>query len=399
MSKGSRIYEILRGFCEKAHHEGKELLNQCSKYLSTKAFKYSYKRRSVPRAKSFTFAGFNVLAAKKLNEWLTSLLSHDDHLKLCSFAYDSRHSILSQLQRWFIPQEHLLGPENERDSFRTVGHFLGRLAHHIRASKRLVEAAIDLNPILESCQVFAVEHLASVLPPALDRHTNLYGILNRMLGKGHEERLEIEHGLSKINTVNQLFERFPRKYQNLKPQVHAEIQILEQFYQNKIQFANNDRFVACSKAACLCCEMYFKYHPARMIVPESHRNLWTNWGPPIVENFSKLHGAGKQQLQILNNITRDVRNLVISQALEQSSIGNRRPDSTTDITELHSFSDNPTLTNVLERLSMIACKDVLHEQQSQEMEGLTGGPLISPGILTDNIEESDNEDGGVLICT
>lgn len=64
-------------------------------------------------------------------------------------------------------------------------------------------------------------------------------------------------------------------------------------------FAGNNRYVACGMPACLCCEMYFRHHPARMVVPESHRNIWTNWEPPFVENHSKTIPAGRQQLNIL----------------------------------------------------------------------------------------------------
>lgn len=338
-----------------------------------------------------------MLVAERLRKWLS--LSHDDNLTLCTFAYESRHSeFLSQLQS--IRQENLLSPEIECDPFGLVRHFLGRLAHHIRASKELVKAATDVSQILESCQVFAVfavDHIASVPPPARDRHTNLDGILNRMLGKGHEERLEIERGLSKINAANQLFERFPGEYRGLNPRVHAEVQILEHFHRYQIKFTENDRFVACSKAACLCCEMYFKYHPARMIVPESHRNLWTNWGPPLVENFSKSHGAGRQQLHILNSLIHESRPLVISQALGQSSIGLRRPDSKTEITDLHYFSYTPAPLNVSEKSSIVISQDAPAEKLNQKLKNQARGPSTSPELLTDINKESDSEDGGVSI--
>lgn len=336
------------------------------------------------------------MVAERLRKWLRSLLSHDDNLTLCTFAYETRHSpILSWLQS--IRQENLLSPDIECDPFGLVRHYIGRLAHHIRASKELVKAVTDMSQILESCEVSAVDHIAPVPPPAPDRHTNLDGILNRMLGKGHDERLDIEHGLSKINAANRLFDRFPGEYRNLKPRIHAEVQILEHFHRYQIQFTENDRFVACSKAACLCCEMYFKHHPARMIVPESHRNVWTNWGPPLVENFSKSHGAGRQQLHILNKVIHEIRNLVISQALGQSSVGQRRPDSKTEITDLHSLGYTPAPINVSEKSSMVMSKDTPIEKQNQQLKNQARGPSISPGLLTHNNEESDSEGGGVSI--
>lgn len=342
-------------------------------------------------------ANSNVLVAEALKKWLRLLLSHDDHLKLCTFAYESRYEHPIQLQGRPLQDETFLGPEIERNPFGLVRHFLGRLAHHVRASKELVAAATHVSQILEGCRVFAVDHLASVPPPAPDRHTNLDGILNRMLRKGHDERVEIENGLWKFNAVNQLFEMFPGEYRSLKPRVHAEVQILEHFYRNQMQFAENDRFVACSKAACLCCEMYFRYHPARMVVPESHRNVWTNWGPPLVENFSKFQGAGRQQLDILNSMVQEVRDLVISQALGQSSVGHRRPDSKTDITEFRPFSNTPSPIKTLENSLIITGEDALVEKQIQSPRGLSRELLMTPEPMSGENEESDIEDGGVSV--
>lgn len=122
-------------------------------------------------------------------------------------------------------------------------------------------------------------------------------------------------------------------YEQAQPQVHAEIQCLEHFYRGRLRFADGDRFIACSKRACLCCELYFKHHPARMLGPASHRKVWTRWSPPLVENFGKNDVATWQQKQILNKITQELRDLVITQVLERSQSICWHPDSRTGITE------------------------------------------------------------------
>ena len=321
---------------------------------------------------------------KSLREWLQFLLSHSEHLALCTFAYETHSKRFSELQFQAAQQEKTRGAANKLNSFASARHYLGRLAQHIRAPKELFEAATDMSSMLENFDVCSVENIASVLPPAPDRHTNLDGILNRMLGKNHDERQEIEQALFKFNSVKHIFERFLGEYQNLKPRVHAEVQILEHFYRNRLCFANNDRYVACSKLACLCCAMYFRYHPARMVIPDSHQNVWTNWGPPLVEDFSKFHEAGRRQLDILNNMIHEIRELVISQALGQSSVGNKYPDSSTGITELHFSRSSPTPVKT---------------QQESSLELHSSGRPISPAILDDLDEESDVEGGGVFIHT
>lgn len=93
----------------------------------------------------------------------------------------------------------------------------------------------------------------------------------------------------------------------------------------------------------------------------------------------------------------EIRNLVISQALGQSSVGQRRPDSKTDITDLHFLGYTPAPINFSEKSSMVMSKDTPIEKQNQQLKNQARGPSISPGLLTHNNEESDGEGGGVSI--
>lgn len=146
--------------------------------------------------------GSDILVAETLRQWFKLLLSHDDDLTLCTFAYDTRHSeCFSQLQIGSVQQKDIGGPEKDFERFAHVRHLLGRLAHRIRASKELFEAAIDVSYILEAFDILAVEPLASVPPPQPDRHTYIGGVLNRMLPKNSNKRLEVERGLFKFNAV------------------------------------------------------------------------------------------------------------------------------------------------------------------------------------------------------
>lgn len=233
-----------------------------------------------------------------------------------------------------LEEEGRVGPQSKLSSFVLVRHYLGRLAHHIRAPRELVEDAEHLSQLLETYNVCAIEPIPCVPQPTPDSHTTLSGILNRMLKKNDPERPEIERTLLYMNSQSGIFERFMTQYQRCKPLVHAEVQVLEHFYKMELSFVGNDRYIACSKPACLCCEMYFKYHPARMVVPESHRKVWTKWGPPLVEKSTGGDDTeSKRQLYILNKMIEEVRDIAISQILGQSSTFPWHPDSRTGITE------------------------------------------------------------------
>lgn len=60
-----------------------------------------------------------------------------------------------------------------------------------------------------------------------------------------------------------------------KARVHAEVQMLERFYQRRLIFVDGDRFLACSKPAYLCCKLYFCYHPMGCVQPDSHEKAYS----------------------------------------------------------------------------------------------------------------------------
>lgn len=260
------------------------------------------------------------------------MLTENNAFQLCAFAYDTRHSeFLLQLQLCSAKTQQKASFREKYDSFASVRHYLGRLAHHVRAPKQLCLDAPHMSYILQSYEVCEIDLLPCAPSPPPDGHTNLDGILNRMLGKSHKERLEVERGLHHLNSLKGIFSQFMTEYNGLNPRVHAEVQVLEHFHNNRLVFARGDRFIACSKPACLCCEMYFKYHPARVSVPESHRKIWINWGPPLIRNYSKTNPAANEQRDILNQIIREISGLITSQVLGQGPASHWHPDSKTGI--------------------------------------------------------------------
>ncbi|KAJ5751468.1 uncharacterized protein N7511_008433 [Penicillium nucicola] len=264
---------------------------------------------------------------------------------------------------------------------------------HIRAPQQLFEDAETLDYMLESCKVDYIEPIPSVPQPIFDSQTTLEGILNRMLKENDPERLEIERKLLYMNMGNGILEKLNEQYQRCVPQVHAEVQVLEHFYKKKLHFVDADRYIACSKPSCVCCEMYFKYHPARMVAPECHRKVWIKWSPPLVKVFTKNLPDFKQQQQIINKMTEDIRSDVIAQVLEQSSPSRWHPDSRTGITENRLSSSNQGPFPEKEDLSIRA----LGRQVAKSAAKLAIEVLGQPDGIENLEKDSDSDDGGVPI--
>jgi hypothetical protein len=287
-------------------------------------------------------------ADQEIKDWLEVILEQDDCLCLCHYAYENRKSGLLRMTGLKAREEEkLMCPGEKRSPFTLVIHYLGRLANHIRAPRQLVEDACHLTEILESYQVSAINCVPSVPRPVPDNLTTLDGILNRMLKKDDPEKLQIKNSMLYMNAQSQyrIFEDFMEQYDKCTPQVHAEVQALNHFFRLSLSFVGNDRYIACSKPACLCCELYFRYHPARMVVPDSHRKVWINWGPQVLQYNTKEDPEYARQLKVLNEMTAEIRRIAIAQILGHSSSSPWHPDSRT------AFSEDRWSTLNLEELS------------------------------------------------
>ncbi|CAG8105909.1 unnamed protein product [Penicillium salamii] len=283
-----------------------------------------------------------------LDAWLDTIMSFDDHFQLCKFAYNNRHSLhVNELGRRGSEEEMWLSPSRKRSSFILVRHYFGRLAHHIRASKELIRDSEDLGHLFDHYAVCPIYAPSAVPPPICDSHTNLRGILNRMFKENSEERDMLKDGLLHLNKVGGIFNTFLRQYNGSALEVHAEVQVLEYFWKMRMSFAGEDRFIACSKPACVCCELYFEYHPARVMVSSSHRKVWKKWSPPYIEQFDNKHPAARQQRDVLNKMTENLREQVRCHVIQCLPSKRWHPDSITNITETRwsSFNSNSLETS------------------------------------------------------
>lgn len=216
-----------------------------------------------------------------------------------------------------------------RSPFADAKHSIGRLAQHIISHEELVRDAHQISHILESHDVCMVDAVSYPPRPVADSHTTLDGVLNRMFSHSDTEKNEVKRILLEIDRQSHstLFTDFLAHYSNGTPQVHAEVRVLQHFYKHQLKFVDNDRYIGCSKPSCTCCMLYFKHHPARMVVPESHQKIWPNWAPPMVQNFQKGDDESDCQLSIMNKINNDLRDDFTRQILACSVPPSWHPDS------------------------------------------------------------------------
>ncbi|RKL41739.1 hypothetical protein BFJ72_g5079 [Fusarium proliferatum] len=303
---------------------------------------------------------------------------------LCQTAYDSRNdpqmSSLGSLSR-----ELGVAPREIVMNIKAVRHLIGRLAERIRIPTLLIEDFLKLGLLFNSYQIKKVQAPTPAIVPPADGLRNLNSILKRILQPGDPRLKDMQSYLARLDGPLKLEDAIRSMYDedNGQARVHSEIQVLEEFHRNQRSFVDGDRYIACSKLACLCCKFYFRHHPGRFEEPESHQKAYLNWRP------IKLPGGWENehwphQRKALGMLSSELSTAVEKQIETQQQPTPWQPDSVTNITE--------TMSSVS-----------LGEVEADKVLGIGDGwsddsaslAHINEDEFSDHSEDSDTEsDGG-----
>lgn len=220
-------------------------------------------------------------------------------------------------------------------AFFRVRHIIGRLAAHVRSVKQLLDDGIHMADLLETYEVCAVPVPPSVPIPPADAHTNLRGVMTRIFPYGSRDT-RFESSLNYLYHIDQqahLEDKLSDFHSpgQKAPIVHAEVQMLHHFHDNRLAFAGADRYIATSKPACLCCKLYFRHHPAMCVEPDSHQKVWPIWGPVLLP-LGQADPRWVEHRECLISVCRDIRKEVTMVIGQRQAISFSHPDSLTDIT-------------------------------------------------------------------
>ncbi|KAF5684283.1 hypothetical protein FDENT_6788 [Fusarium denticulatum] len=267
-----------------------------------------------------------------LLDWLAQFSATTDPLILCQAAYNARHAPqIATLEA--LRQELVVAPQGIAEAFRSIKHLIGRLAEKIRTPANLVNDSRLLRPLLDSYEIRRVEAPVAARIPMTDGLRNLDSILRRMLPAGDSRLKDMQAYLAQLDGSLQLEDAIRAMHDDDKTKhgVHAEIQMLEDFHRNRRKFVGHDRYIACSKLACLCCRLYFKWHPGRFVEPESHQKSYLTWRPiDLPEGGGSEHWP--DQRRVLAYVSKELSNLAEEQIISQQQPTPWQPDSVTNIT-------------------------------------------------------------------
>jgi hypothetical protein len=176
--------------------------------------------------------------------------------------------------------------------------------------------------LLNKFHVQMVTPAEPVPPPKLDPSTN-FDVITRRLIETTPLRREIEAAFSRLKKSHpDIEERIKKQYGEgmAVPRVPSEVQILENFYKNRLKYSMGESFIGISKPSCLCSQAYFRHHPAASVSPSTNGELCQSWSPSLVqggksdENFLLQH-------KLLEKVHSDIRQRVLQRILQVDQLG------------------------------------------------------------------------------
>jgi hypothetical protein len=325
-----RILNNLRDIWQLPHAQRQErqdeLLSMCVQYAKLKIKEL---RRLLVEACSVCSNRYDDPA---LAAWLGQFGQAESHLDLCRLAYDVRLSEgMTRLKVIDQAPTYVRSPDERKSPSARARHYIGRLGNYVRVTKRLIDE-VDLVEELVS-NPFRVESLSAPecgWPPLPDDTTTLDSICNRIISHKDPMFTMLKDEFTQRDMLTKILQR---QGQPKALRVHCEIQILEFFHQRKLKWAKGYKNVGCSKAACFCCQRYFRHHPAKPKEPSSHQKVWPGWGTPLLTNGSRDDGYIHQR-DILNKIIEDMRMEVCTQISQGRGPHTWHEDTRTAISSL-----------------------------------------------------------------
>jgi hypothetical protein len=323
----------------------------------------------------------------------------EDLHSLVKFAYEDRHSeFMHQLGTLAHGQRYKTSGDSLQAICASARHHIGRLGLHARSAEAIASYTHRMMALLESYTVRAVPvPVKGNGRPPPRKATSVEAALKRMLPTDAPELEVYRQALSLMDKPFKISERFLNDYSNSKnkTRVHAEVQVLHHFDQHDEEFAEGDKYIACSKPACFCCHLYFRHHPGGFVEPRSHHKISLDWQPPGME--SAKTGKKNQLRDILNLMIKDIRKDALGQIIKKAAPRGYHPDSITGIS--FSISAAPELdtiaTTAHDERESDALADVGNEYSSFESDNATASS--SSIALPDMDDDTDEEEGGISL--
>ncbi|RYP03298.1 hypothetical protein DL764_005239 [Monosporascus ibericus] len=274
-------------------------------------------------------------------------------------------------------------------------HYLGRL-HSYREAAEVIVASTERWPkLFEDFTVVSVQSSRHMRKPIPKSELTAADIIRNMIPEEEDPRpyLSQVEVMQKLG-LDKLIQDQVRR-QSFRPYVHAEVlvhgHLLRRGISHPRNYWNGWKYIGSSKPTCRLCYYYFNAHQDNVHVRNSHLNLYPNWRlPDVFENEGP--DAIRRQIQLMENITENVRNDAKRTLEEKRPLGKRHDSNThSALPEYLNLSDSSSVMGSVSQARMSTSRDG-HRELSTIREGSCCS--LDPNEASDG---SDDEGGGVPV--
>lgn len=224
--------------------------------------------------------------------------------RYCNFADDQPlYDWLLELEGSLsVPNELLRFCHNERytmhqfcnnykdnknlDRVTRIIHVVKQISRIMVFVKACVQACHEFPELFQSYTISKIPSSRGSTAPLTVGTLTVRGIVERILQVPAGTRLpDYEIAIKKLEAKNLR----TKLGDGWSPIVHAEILIADHFHKTGLDFFENDRYIACSKAACYCCYYFLRqlsHHPGQFVEPGCHYNAYIRWRLPDIDSDS-----------------------------------------------------------------------------------------------------------------
>lgn len=110
---------------------------------------------------------------------------------------------------------------------------------------------------------------------------------------------------------------------------HAEASAARFFVEEDLQFANEDRYIGCSKPSCMCCNLYLECLSGDLERRPCHGNAWAQWCLP-----RGSLPTDEKQISILKRMTSRLQSEIAIEISSASKGHAHTHDSSTDVSSI-----------------------------------------------------------------
>lgn len=211
------------------------------------------------------------------------------HLQLVRDCYEARKSPL--LQTLLRTKERGFDPRFS--SFQALHHQVLRLGKHLQCLHSMLQAW-TICPEVFNVKVRTLPFPKAAKSPLLQSKQSVHQIVKDLLAEEDVSAFDtavrmVNFSISEASTPYTYMENL--LHNTKRTTIHAEIALLDSLVlrgKGSTGFLNNDRYIACSKAACYCCMLYVEPldQQGQVELCGVHNNLYIGWRPPTASSGS-----------------------------------------------------------------------------------------------------------------